>query len=325
MKIAFFWTPFFSAEILKEVLKIEDINVELVVSQADKPVWRKREIMPTATKLVALENNIRVLQPEKLRWNEDFFNELRELDLDYIIVVAYWKIIPTEVLEAPKYGCINIHGSILPKYRWASPVQESLKNGDDETGLTIMYMNEKMDEWDILQIWKIPVDIKDKQVDIFNKFINIWPDLLADTLRKIQSGQLEWQKQNDNEATYCTLIKKEEWEIDFSDSARNIYNKFRAFTPWPGIYSYYNGKKFTIEECFFDESNFVDEWFEVWDVVEFNVWHDFDEKTSTIWVVCGNWVLTLSQVKLEWKKTADIKSFVNGYKEFLDYNFKENA
>ena len=183
MKIAFFGTWEFSKNILQWIIDEWSIEIWLVVSQPDKPVGRKKIITPTPVKLLAEKNNIKVLQPEKLKNNTDFFKELEWFD--FIVVVAYWKIVPNEVLDAPKYGCINIHWSILPKYRWASPIQESIKNWDIETWLTIMYMSEWMDEWNILDIKKTNIDKLDKKEDIFKKFESIGPKLLIDTLNDL--------------------------------------------------------------------------------------------------------------------------------------------
>jgi methionyl-tRNA formyltransferase len=232
-------------------------------------------------------------------------------------VVAYGKIVPKEVLEAPKYGCINIHWSILPKYRWASPIQESIKSGDKKTGLTIMYMSEGMDEWDILNIAEVEIWENNKTPDIFKKFEEIWPNLLVKTLKWIVSWEIKAQKQDEKKATYCSKIKKEDWEIDFKkETAKDIYNKFRAYYPWPGIYTYYNWKKLNLEKIelvpvsYFEKNRIL----VPWNVIK------IDKKT--IWIVCADKnFLILNQVKLEWKKSVDILSFVNWNKEFLDYKF----
>ncbi|MCT4617426.1 MAG: methionyl-tRNA formyltransferase [Candidatus Gracilibacteria bacterium] len=313
MRIAFFGTPQFSAEILKKLLKIDDLDIALVVSQTDKPIGRKKIIMPTPVKEVALDNNIEVLQPTKLAGNTEFFDKLNSLDLDFIVVVAYGKIVPTGVLTANKYGPINIHGSILPKYRGASPVQECLLKGDKKTGLTIMFMDEKMDEGDILAIKEVDIDIVDTQKEIFEKFVEIGPDLLVDTLKKVSTGELKGQKQNYEEATYCSMIKKQDGQIDFNLSSEEIYNKLRAYTPWPGIFTQYKGKKFAIEKAFFCENQPDNA--EVGDVIK--------TVSGEIGIVCGKGVLTLKQVKVEGKKSQDIKSFLNGHKDFLDYNFNK--
>ena len=320
MKIAFFGTHEFSANILKSLMNNfkEKIEIKLAVSQPDKPVWRKKILEKTPVKLVAEKNNIEVLQPEKLKWNTDFFEKLNSLDLDFIVVVAYWKIVPKEVLDAPKFGCINIHWSILPKYRWASPIQESIKFWDKKTGLTIMYMAEWMDTWDILKIEEVEILEDDKTPDLFKKFEEIWPKLLADTLEWILDWKILWQKQDDSKASYCSKISKTDWEINFEkNSWEEIYNKFRAYYPWPWIYSFYKWKKFNVEDCKLINSPLQggDAWkAEGGEVIKLS--------KKEIWIVCkNNKILILKQVKLEGKKSVNIIDFVNWNKDFLDYKF----
>ena len=318
MKIAFFWTWDFSKNILEWILKDDSINVSLVVSQPDKHIWRKKILTPTPVKLLAQEYNITVLQPEKLRKNEDFFKELKDLNLDFIIVVAYGKIVPVEVLKAPTKACINIHWSILPAYRWASPIQEAVKNWDTKTWLTIMYMSKWMDEWDILKIQEVDINRDDTSLDIFNKFEKIWSQLLINTLQWIVKWSIIWEKQDDRLATYCSKIEKEDGLIDFNKSAQEIYNIHKAYKTWPGIFTKYNDKKFSVEECDFINTEILEEWvFEIWDIIEYS-----DNSKDSIWVACGSWILLLEKIKLEWKKSMDINSFINGNKYFLDYNFK---
>lgn len=318
MKIAFFWTWDFSQSILSDIItKHPDIFVCLAVSQPDKPIGRKKIISPTAVKSEALKHNIPVLQPEKLKWNNDFFQALRDKNLDFIVVVAYGKIVPTEVLEAAKHGCINIHGSILPKYRWASPIQEAIKNGDSQTGLTIMYMSEGMDEGDILDIQTINILKDDNSLDIFQKFQEFGAHLLIQTLNKIISKDIIALKQDDRQATYCQKIQKTDGLIDWNNSAEHIYNTFKAYTPWPGIYSYYNGKKFSIEKCKpVADDNYRDCDFPIGAVVEYE-----DKENTCICVLTETGMLEIEQIKLEWKQSMDIFSFINGNKNFLDYNF----
>ena len=319
MKIAFFWTPDFAKNILSDLYNnFKNIEIKLVVSQPDKPVWRKKEILQTPTAQFATSNNIELLQPETFKNNKEFLDKLKSKDLDFIVVVAYWKIIPQTILDIPKYGCINIHWSILPNYRWASPVQESLKNWDKKTWITIMYMSDKMDEWDILQIKEVEIDIKDKSQDIFKKFENIWAWLLVDTLTKVVNQDITPIKQNEKLATYCKKIEKTDWQIDFkNNSSTEIYNKFRSYSPWPWIFTYYFGKKLDITDCFFDESIVeFDKDFSPWDVVEL----EFNSKKN-IAILCKTWVLIINKVKLEWKKEISIFDFINWNKDFLDYNF----
>jgi methionyl-tRNA formyltransferase len=317
MKIAFFWTWDFSASILSSLIENDSVEIWLVVSQPDKPVGRKKIITPTPVKLVAQEHNIEVLQPEKLKNNQDFFDTLTNNNFDFIIVVAYGKIVPVEVLQAPKHGCINIHGSILPKYRWASPIQEAVKNWDEKTWITIMYMSEAMDEWDILHIHEVDIFRDDTTQDIFEKFSQSGPKVLVETLQWVLNWEITPIKQNESEASYCSKIEKSDGEIDFNQPAQSIYNTFKAYKAWPGIYSYYNDKKFTLEECdYLDVQLDLDDDFNIWDVIEYeNHW-----KTH-IWIICQEGILLIQQVKLEWKKSMAINCFINGNKDFLDYTF----
>lgn len=314
MKIAFFWTWEFSKNILKWVLELkknykEDIEIILVVSQPDKPSWRDKTITSTPVKRFWIENNIEVLQPIKLKNNEEFFTKLRNLKLDFIVVVAYWKIIPKDILDIPKYGCINIHWSILPKYRWASPIQEALKNWDMLTWLTIMYMSEWMDEGNLLKIEEIDVDIVDKTPDIFSKFEKIGPKLLLDTLFWIIDWSVVWIPQDDSKATYCKKIEKEDWFVDFkNETSYEIYNKFRAYYNWPWIYTFFEWKKLNLEEISIVDN--VVQSGQVGQVIKL--------ENKKVWVICkDSKAIIIERLKLEWKKSMSTMDFINGNKSFI--------
>lgn len=318
MNIAFFWTWEFSKNILKDLLKYTEINIKLVVSQIDKPVWRKQELQPTPVKQFALENNLEIMQVEKLKDNFEFISKLKSLDLDFIIVVAYWKIIPTSILEIPKYYSINIHWSILPLYRWASPIQESIKNWDRQTWISIMQMSAWMDEWDVFVTHKVDIDILDKTLDIFRKFEEKWAEVLVWVLNEILNNNFKPKPQDDSKATYCSKISKEDWKIDFENQTWfEIYNRYRAYSPWPWVFTYYKGKKLELSELLFEENELIfDDDFKLWDVVEFE-----DHWIKNISILAKWWLLILKKVKLEWKKEMDISSFLNWNKDFLEYNF----
>lgn len=318
MNIAFFWTWEFSKNILKDLLKYTEINIKLVVSQIDKPVWRKQELQPTPVKQFALENNLEIMQVEKLKDNFEFISKLKSLDLDFIIVVAYWKIIPTSILEIPKYYSINIHWSILPLYRWASPIQESIKNWDRQTWISIMQMSAWMDEWDVFVTHKVDIDILDKTLDVFRKFEEKWAEVLVWVLNEILNNNLKPKPQDDSKATYCSKISKEDWKIDFENQTWfEIYNRYRAYFPWPWVFTYYKGKKLELSELLFEENELIfDDDFKLWDVVEFE-----DHWIKNISILSKWWLLILKKVKLEWKKEMDISSFLNWNKDFLEYNF----
>jgi len=186
-----------------------------------------------------------------------------------------------------------------------------------------MYMSEWMDEWDMLSIEEVDIEKDDKTLDIFKKFENIWPELLINTLKWVLSWNIKWKKQDDNKATYCSKINKKDWEINWQgESSEDIYNKYRAYNPWPGIYSYYLDKKINFEEIeikplFWIFSSLLEggaKKVEVGQVIK---------NWKHVWVVClDNKILILKQVKLEWKRSMDILSFINGNKDFLDYKFR---
>ncbi len=325
LKIAFFGTGDFSRNILEKLLKDSRIEIKLVISQPDKPVGRNKILEKTAVKVLAEENNIEVKQPEKLLKNSEFLDYLDSLELDFILVVAYWKIVPMRVLNSTKYWCINLHWSILPKYRWASPIQESIKNWDKKTGLTVMYMSKWMDEWDILKIEEINIDKDDKTQDIFDKFENFWAKLAVDTLEEIVEWKIKATPQNNDKATYCSKISKEDWEVDFTkNTSFEIYNKYRAYHNWPWIYCFYQNVKLNIEICeIFDNYDLINYWEECRDVWQKHLipWNIIKINKKTIWIVCSDKkILILKQVKLAGKKSMNIISFVNGNKDFLDYN-----
>lgn len=311
MRIWFFGTPSLSASVLEDLISTPDIEVVFVVTNPDKPFGRDQSIRSSAVKELAISHKIPTLQPTKIRDNTDLFDILRSYDCDYFIVVAYGRILPLELLHIPKKKCINIHGSILPAYRGASPIQAALLHGEKETGVTIMEMTEWMDEGDILKIRIIAIDRDETSESLFEKFALIsWPTLIQ-TLRELTTGGITPLLQNTNQATYCKKIEKEDGLIDWSKSAKEIYQQWQAYTPWPGIYTMYEWKRLLLEMVNY-------QWLSV------SIGHIgqvMRYENDSIGIVCHEWVLTLSRVKLEWKKSQIIKDFVNGNKQFIWYNF----
>lgn len=318
MKIVFFGTGEFSARILDTLTSQKEIEIVACVSQPDKPVWRLKEYLPTPVKKQALEKNIPLFQPETLKNNQEFEKILTSFGADFFVVVAYGKIMPQSLLDIPKISSINIHGSLLPLYRWASPIQAAIKNGETQTGITIMKMSAWMDEWDILSTMKVDIKHETKTQDIFDAFSQNGANFLVETLKKYQSGEIIPCPQNHQEATYCGKISKEDGHIDFEKQSWNeIYNTWKAYHIWPGIYSFYAWKKIQFTQIDFEANNScLDDGFEVWDVVEYeDHWH------RHIAILTKDGLLILEKVKLEWKKEMDILQFVNGNKDFLEYNF----
>lgn len=282
------------------------MEIVFVVTGEDKPIGRHQTMTANPIKTVALEKDIPCLQPARIRGNTEFFDTLRSYETDYFIVVAYGKIVPQELLDIPKKYPINIHGSILPKYRGASPIQAALIAWEKETWVTIMVMDDKMDEGDMIEVKKIPIDTHETTETLFAKFAKVSGIFAIETIRKLDSWILIPKPQDENQATYCKKITKEEGLLEFGKSAQELYHLFQGLTPWPGIYTSYKGKKLIIEDCFYKE-------------VENNEWAigEVIKKDSSVAIVCGKWLLTLSQVKLEWKKSQSIKEFLNGQQDFI--------
>lgn len=309
MKIVFFWTGVFSAQILKLLRQYKDIEILWVVSQPDKPVGRLQELVATPVKEYALSQGLSVYQPEKLKNNQDFYTQIASLWADFFVVVAYGKLIPLPILSLPKYVPLNIHGSLLPKYRGASPIQEALKNGDKVTWLTIMQMTEWMDTGPWFKQQEIKVDIMDTSLDIFEKYIPVGAELVYETMKEILLWKAVLTHQDQSQVSVCGKIEKEDGHISFqSQSAFEIYNRSRAFVPWPGIYTFLEGKKFAIEKC-----RYIEDTLGVPGKV-YLYWKEFA-------IACREGSLVVQQVKLEGKKSMDIASFINGNRGFLGSQF----
>jgi len=236
-KIVYMGTPHYAREILESLIKADDMEVSLVLTQPDRPVGRKKVLTPPSVKVLAGEHGIEVLQPNRLT-DVGMFEAIRDAKPDYIIVAAFGQILPKNILDiAP---CINLHASLLPQYRGASPVQQSLLNGDEKSGVTSMLMEEGLDTGDILEIVEFVIPDDMRLHALMQQLTEDACALTLSTVRKFKS--ITAQKQNEAEATLCKKIKKADGEIDFEDAV-SIYNKYRAFEGWPGIFDA-NGTKF---------------------------------------------------------------------------------
>jgi methionyl-tRNA formyltransferase len=309
IRIWFFGTPTLSARVLEDILSSSGFEVVFVVTNPDKPFGRSWEMKGSAVKEVAIEHHLELLQPEKIRWNSEFFERLRGYHCDYFVVVAYGKILPLELLNIPKKMCINVHGSILPKYRWASPIQAALLHGETETWVTIMQMSEGMDEGDILKIRNIPIDSKETSESLFEKFATFSGPTLIQTLLELEHGGITPLPQDHASSTYCKKIEKEDGLVDWSKSAEDIYHMWQAYTPWPGIFTMFEGKRILLEIT--NQEWGITSTGTKWEVVRLD--------DGRIGMACGTWVLLLEQVKLEGKKSQHIHNFVNWQKWFIGY------
>ena len=247
MKIMFMGTPEIAATCLERLVS-DGHEVTSVVTGEDKPRGRKMVMTPTAVKAKATELGIPVYTPKTLR-DGSFDELLGQLSPDLIAVVAYGKILPKSVIDFPRFGCINLHVSLLPKYRGAAPMQRAIIEGERETGVTVMYMNEELDTGDIISVEKFPIGPLDDFETVHDTSADIGSRLLSDTLRKIEAGTAKRTPQDDSLATYAAKIEKADCKLDFTFSAEKLDFLIRGVTPIPGAFAYLNGKMLKINKA----------------------------------------------------------------------------
>lgn len=252
LRIVFMGTPEFSVPVLEAL--IENYQVVGVVTQPDKEVGRHHEIKPTPVKEVALKNNILVLQPQRIKKE---YQEILDLKADLIVTCAYGQMIPKEILDAPKYGCINVHASLLPKLRGGAPIHRAIINNETRTGITIMYMVEKMDAGDILAQEETPIFKEDNVGILHDRLSKMGAKLLIETIPDLINGKIKPIPQKEEEVTYAWNIKREEEKIDFNQRTIDIYNQIRGLNPWPGGYALLEGKVVKIYEARISDSFFT--------------------------------------------------------------------
>lgn len=238
MKILFMGTPDFAVPCLEAIIKDENCEVVGVVSQPDKPKGRGHKLQPTPVKIKTMEYNIPVFQPETLR-NHSFENELKELNPNIIVVVAYGQILPEYVLNYPKYGCINVHGSLLPKYRGAAPIQRCVIDGEKKTGVTTMYMAKSLDTGDMILKSETEIGEYETAGELHDRLSLMGAELIVKTLAQIKDGTAPREKQDDSLTNYAEMMSKETGHIDWSKSADEIVRLILGTNPWPVAYTAY--------------------------------------------------------------------------------------
>lgn len=304
MKILFMGTPDFAVFTLQALVERGE-NVVGVVTQTDKPRGRGYELLPTPVKVYAMEHNIPVYQPKTLR-SEEFAAQLAEIDPELIVVVAYGKILPVNVLEYPKYGCINVHGSLLPAYRGAAPMQRAIMDGCAETGVTTMYMAEGLDTGDMLLKAALPIEESDNFETIHNKLGALGAKTMLDTLDALRAGTLVAEVQDDTLANYAEKIQKSDCLLDFSLDARTLHNHIRGTSPIPLSFTHTpSGSLLKVYAArVYDESK---------------DWGDTAPGTvvgldKDILVACGKGTLALYSVIPEGKKRMAAADYIRGRK-----------
>ncbi len=301
MRIAFMGTPDFSVECLKALVSSKH-EVVGVFCQPDKPVGRKQELTPPDVKVEALKHNLKVFQPVSLR-NGKGVEILEEIKPDLCVVVAYGKLLPSDFLSYPKYGCVNIHASILPKYRGASPIHFAVLNGDEETGVTAMQMDEGLDTGDILHVGKAPIGINDTTERMYEILAPLGAKVLMETIDLLEKGELKPIKQDDSLSSKVGLLSKAMSPIDWTKSAFEIHNQIRGLYSWPGASTVLGGKTLKIHSSVLSERKGN------------NNPGEIISSAGELIVCCGdNKTIELKIVQLEGKKRMEASQFVNGYK-----------
>lgn len=299
MKIIFMGTPDFAVASLNALVEAGH-DIQAVITQPDRPKGRGKKLAYPEVKTRALELNLPVHQPQKVK-DPEFIELLNSYEADLFVVVAYGRILPKEVLELPKYGCINVHGSLLPEYRGAAPIQRSVLEGRAESGVTIMQMDEGMDTGDMLRQGAIPITMEDTSGTMFDKLAVLGGSLLVETLKDMEAGSLKPVKQDEEKATYAARILKEDELIDWNHSAREINCQIRALAPSPGAYTVWNDLRVKLWESTPVDEDSKEEPGTVLEIGK----HTFKVQT-------GKGVLEVKQVQPAGKKAMEAKAFCNG-------------
>lgn len=246
MRIVFMGTPDFSVPILKSLVE-SGYNVVAIVTQPDRPVGRKKILTPPPVKVEAEKHQIDVLQPEKIR-NEEEVEKVLAYEPDLIITAAFGQILPKSLLDGPKLGCINVHASLLPKYRGGAPIHQAIIDGEKETGVTIMYMVEKLDAGDMISQVTVPIDEDDHVGSMHDKLSEAGAKLLLETLPSIISGNVKREKQDESKATFARNITREMEQLDWSRGGEQLYNQIRGLHPWPVAYTTFDQERVKVWE-----------------------------------------------------------------------------
>ncbi|BBF43027.1 methionyl-tRNA formyltransferase [Lachnospiraceae bacterium KM106-2] len=299
MRVVFMGTPDFSVPTLEKLIEAKH-EVVAVVTQPDKPKGRGKSVQCSPVKEAALAHGIEVFQPVKVR-EPECVEKLRTYNADVFVVVAFGQILPKEILDMPKYGCVNVHGSLLPKYRGAAPIQWAVIDGEKTSGVTTMMMDVGIDTGDMLLKSEITLDEKETGGSLFDKLKDIGADLLVETLAKIEAGTITPEKQDDSQSNYAKMLTKSFGIIDFKKPAVQIERLIRGLNPWPSAYTTYGGKTLKIWSADVLNENFDGE---IGQIVKLT-------KNEMI-VKTGEGALSLQEVQLEGKKRMDIESFLRG-------------
>ncbi|WP_165736415.1 methionyl-tRNA formyltransferase [Pseudoalteromonas sp. C8] len=302
LRIIFAGTPDFAARHLQALIQSEH-QIVGVYSQPDRPAGRGKKLKASEVKELALEHNLPVFQPQSLK-NDEALAELTSLNADIMIVVAYGLILPKAILEAPRLGCLNVHGSILPRWRGAAPIQRAIWAGDEQTGVTIMQMDEGLDTGDMLHISRCPISTTETSASLYTKLAELGPDALIETINKLANGEITPEPQNDELANYAKKLSKEEANIDWSMSALQIERNIRSFNPWPVCFTQMGGQTVKIYQA-----QVVLQSGDPGQILS-------SDKNGVV-VACGEQALCITQLQPQGKKPMAINDFLNGRSDWV--------
>ncbi|NMB43570.1 MAG: methionyl-tRNA formyltransferase [Clostridiales bacterium] len=308
MNIIFMGTPDLAATVFDKLIA-SNHNILAAVTQPDRPVGRGKKIKYSPVKELALEHNIPVLQPNKAR-DEEFISELESYNPDIIVVAAYGQILPEGIINLPKFGCINVHTSLLPKYRGASPIQWAIMNGDEKTGVTIMHMDTTLDTGDIIIQEEVIIDKKETAASLHDKLALCGGDLVIEAIKLMEEGKAPRIKQDDSMATYVKTIDKSEGKIDFSDSSIVIERKIRGLNPWPSAYTFLNGQNLKVWDAEVLEEEIKDSLKNK----QASPGQIVDVSDNGLIVNTGHGYLNLLEIQLAGKKRMKVADFLRGNK-----------
>lgn len=308
MRIVFMGTPDFAAVSLKKLID-KNYDIVGVFSQSDKPKGRGYKLVMPPVKEIALEHNIPVFQPKTLR-NEESFDIIKELNPDIIVVVAYGKILPKNILDYPKLGCVNVHGSLLPKYRGAAPIQYSILNGEKETGITTMFMGEGLDTGDMLLKVSTPIGENETYGELHDRLAVMGSDILVDTLELLAENKITPIKQDDEKSTYAHMIDKKMGELDFTKPAKEVHNLIRGLSPAPCAYTQLGKKLLKVYKAVLRED------------LKGTPGNVLSEKQFII--ACGDYAIEFTEIQLEGKKRINADEFLCGRKLLANKSLMEN-
>ncbi len=308
VRIVFMGTPQFAATLLESLID-HHYQIVGVVTQPDKATGRDQKLQPSPVKKLALQYNLPLLQPNKL--DATAHSDLKLWKPDLIIVAAYGKILPKNILSLPGFGCVNVHASLLPKWRGASPIQNALLAGETETGITLMLMDEGVDTGDIIAIERTDVDANETRAELETRLATIGAELLSHTLASFIERKITPTKQDSEGATLCQLIDREDGHIFWDDDSQSLYNRYRALTPWPGIFTFWKNKD-TMQRLKLHAVSHIKQPPQIKHALG-----EVFEIGESIGVQTGTGILLLEEVQLEGKERTDIQTFIRGYRNFV--------